>query len=468
MCVRVHSVGADASPMYTVSTMDSQDRAGPAPSRLASRYSRWIALGQTAIGASQNGAWSIVRIATVFGTRPEAIKLAPVILAFKQESDIDFRVYATAQHREMLDQVLDIFDIQPDVDLNLMAPDQSLAGLTSRCVEEVDRCLEEEQPDLILVQGDTTTVMCAALAAFYRRIPVAHVEAGLRTWNLQAPWPEEANRVVTSRLATLHFAPTKSARRNLLAEGVDADVVMVTGNTIVDALFLALKKVRVTPPAIPGLPEFLRQDRGHVPRIVLITGHRRESFGQGFENICRSIIDLASRFPDVHFVYPVHLNPNVRGPVSEMLGNAGSRASSGSRRNIHLLEPLSYLAFVWLMNRSTLILTDSGGVQEEAPSLGKPVLVMRAATERPEAVEAGTARVVGDDRDRIVWEVSRLLTDAGAYAAMARAHNPYGDGRAAERIVRGCRAYLDRHVPDDSVGTDVETTYSPRAAGDGR
>jgi UDP-N-acetylglucosamine 2-epimerase (non-hydrolysing) len=237
---------------------------------------------------------------------------------------------------------------------------------------------------------------------------------------------------------------------------------MVTGNTIVDALFLALKKVRATPPPIPGLPDCLRQDEGRGPRIVLITGHRRESFGRGFENICGSIIDLAKRFPDVHFVYPVHLNPNVRGPVLQMLGSAGSPGAGDVVGNVHLLEPLSYLAFVWLMNRSTLILTDSGGVQEEAPSLGKPVLVMRAATERPEAVQAGIARVVGDDRDRIVRETSRLLTDAGAYAAMARAHNPYGDGCAAERIVRGCRAYLFRDLPDDPVVTAAGSTGSPR------
>jgi UDP-N-acetylglucosamine 2-epimerase (non-hydrolysing) len=326
-----------------------------------------------------------------------------------------------------------------------MAPDQSLAQLTARCIEEVDRCLREEKPDLILVQGDTTTVMCSALAAFYRRIPVAHVEAGLRTWNLQAPWPEEANRILTSRLAAVHFAPTESARKNLFAEGVHPDHVVVTGNTVIDALFLTLKKIEENPPTILGVPECVLHSGIRAPALVLITGHRRESFGSGFESICEGIADLAAQFPDVQFVYPVHLNPNVREPVLRILGPSnGFAPSSDVRRNIHLIEPLSYAPFVWLMNRSTLILTDSGGVQEEAPSLGKPVLVMRDVTERPEAVEAGTARLVGNDRDRIVHEVSRLLTDSAAYSAMTRAHNPYGDGRAAARIVNGCLAYLRR------------------------
>jgi UDP-N-acetylglucosamine 2-epimerase (non-hydrolysing) len=345
----------------------------------------------------------------------------------------------------MLDQVLDIFDIRPDIDLNLMLPNQSLAGLTARCVEAVDRCLAEDKPDLVVVQGDTTTVLCAALAAFYRGIAVAHVEAGLRTWNLGAPWPEEANRVVTSRLASLHFAPTTNARQNLLNEGISEDSVTVTGNTVIDALFIALQKIGTRQPQISGLPDSLVHNDAHAPQVVLITGHRRESFGEGFESICAGIADLAARFPDVHFVYPVHLNPNVREPVMRILGNGSLlTASHDVVRNIHLIEPLSYLPFVWLMNRSTLILTDSGGVQEEAPSLGKPVLVMRDVTERPEAVEAGTARLVGDDRGRIVSEVSKLLTDSAAYAAMTLAHNPYGDGRAAGRIVRSCRTFLDK------------------------
>jgi UDP-N-acetylglucosamine 2-epimerase (non-hydrolysing) len=383
-----------------------------------------------------------VKIAAIFGTRPEAIKLAPVILTLKRERGVECRVYVTAQHRSMLDQVLDVFEIQPDIDLNLMMPNQSLAALTARCIEGVDRSITEDNPDLIVVQGDTTTVMCAALAAFYRGIPVAHVEAGLRTWNLQAPWPEEANRVVTSRLASLHFAPTQSASDNLLNEGVSPDAVTVTGNTVVDALFVAMDKVRKHPPAIAGLPDDLLGDDSQAAPMVLITGHRRESFGEGFENICASIFDLAARFPDVHFVYPVHLNPNVREPVMRILGNGARPGPHHAKRNIHLIDPLSYLPFVWLMNRSTLILTDSGGVQEEAPSLGKPVLVMRDVTERPEAVAAGTARLVGDSRERIVAEVSHLLTDPLAYAAMSRAHNPYGDGRAAERIVKKCRDHL--------------------------
>jgi UDP-N-acetylglucosamine 2-epimerase (non-hydrolysing) len=345
----------------------------------------------------------------------------------------------------MLDQVLEIFRIWPDVDLNLMMPNQSLATLTARCIEAVDHSIGKDKPDLIVVQGDTTTVMCTALAAFYRGIPVAHVEAGLRTWNLQAPWPEEANRVVTSRLAALHFAPTHSARTNLLKEGVNPDAVTVTGNTVIDALFLALKKVRHDRPAIAGLPDDLMHNDSQAPPVVLITGHRRESFGEGFENICASIVDLATRFPNVHFVYPVHLNPNVREPVMRILGNGAVASGHCVRHNIHLIEPLSYLPFVWLMNRSTLILTDSGGVQEEAPSLGKPVLVMREVTERPEALAAGTARLVGDDRGRIVEETSRLLTNSAAYEEMSRAHNPYGDGHASERIVRQCRLFFDSH-----------------------
>jgi UDP-N-acetylglucosamine 2-epimerase (non-hydrolysing) len=406
-----------------------------------------------------------MKIAVVLGTRPEAIKLAPVVLALKRESEIVCLVWATAQHRGMLDQVLEIFGIAPDLDLNLMTPDQSLSALTARCLEELDRCIDQERPELILVQGDTTTVLCASLAAFYRKIPVAHLEAGLRTGDMHAPWPEEANRVLTSRLAAVHFAPTESARRNLLREGVQAADIVVTGNTVVDALFAALQKAEKEDFCIPGLPTFLQPAAhrvGDLPRIVLITGHRRESFGDGFENICHGIAVLANQFPDVQFVYPVHLNPNVRDPVMRILcgsngrngsppefKNGDSTQRSGPRLaaaagNIHLIDPLSYLPFIWLMNRCTLILTDSGGVQEEAPSLGKPVLVMRDTTERPEAVAAGTARLVGSDRERIVREVSRLLTDAAAYERMSRSHNPYGDGHAAQRVVIACRKYLER------------------------
>jgi UDP-N-acetylglucosamine 2-epimerase (non-hydrolysing) len=377
----------------------------------------------------------MTRISVLFGTRPEAIKLAPVVRALRGEAALDCRVCVTAQHREMVDQVLDAFDLVPDTDLDLMRPGQSLAQLTARSIEAIDEYLAREEPGLVLVQGDTTTVLCAALAAFYRKIPVGHVEAGLRTGDLSAPWPEEANRVLTTRLAALHFAPTERSRRNLLAEGVPAERIHLTGNTVVDALLWVLEKVRTHPPAIAALPPALTAPGVGAERpMVLITGHRRESFGAGFEAICRAIAMLARQFPDTAFVYPVHLNPEVREPVHRVLG-----ACAG--KNVYLIDPLNYLEFVALMARATLILTDSGGVQEEAPSLGKPVLVMRATTERPEAVEAGTARLVGTDEQAIVAAVSRLLTDRAAYEAMARAHNPYGDGRAAVRIAAVCREF---------------------------
>lgn len=362
----------------------------------------------------------------IFGTRPEAIKLAPLILKFKQKADIDCRVCVTAQHRQMLDQVLEVFDIVPDTDLNLMMPNQTLGGLTSRAIDAIDHYLATEKPDVVLVQGDTTTVLCAALAAFYHRIPVAHVEAGLRTGNMQSPWPEEANRVLTTRLAKWYFAPTEVNRKNLLHEGVPDKDILVTGNTVIDALFLALEKIKNVPPEIEGVPDRSLELLGD-RKMVLITGHRRENFGDGFEHICHAIAELANRFPDVHFVYPVHLNPNVREPVQRILGKA-------TGNNIHLIAPQSYLPFVALMNRAYLILTDSGGVQEEAPSLGKPVLVMRDTTERPEAVTAGTVKLVGTSQDAIIAEATRLLTDQVAYFAMTRAHNPYGDGKAANRI----------------------------------
>jgi UDP-N-acetylglucosamine 2-epimerase (non-hydrolysing) len=374
------------------------------------------------------------RLSVLFGTRPEAIKLAPVVRALRDVPDMDCHVCTTAQHREMVDQVLDAFDLVPDADLDLMRAGQSLAELTSRSIAAIDAYLAREQPDLLLVQGDTTTVLCAALAAFYRKVPLGHVEAGLRTGDLTAPWPEEANRVLTTRLAALHFAPTERSRQNLLAEGVLPERIVLTGNTVVDALMLVLEQVRAAPPMIPGLPPaFSAPD--HSRALVLITGHRRESFGAGFESICRAIGALAQRFRDTAFVYPVHLNPEVREPVRRILG-------TNTSENVHLIEPLGYREFVALMDRATLILTDSGGVQEEAPSLGKPVLVMRAATERHEAVEAGTARLVGTDFATIVAEVSRLLTDRAAYETMARAQNPYGDGRAAARIVVACRKFL--------------------------
>jgi UDP-N-acetylglucosamine 2-epimerase (non-hydrolysing) len=369
------------------------------------------------------------KISVIFGTRPEAIKLAPVILALKADRTFDCQVCVTAQHRQMLDQVMDIFSIKADCDLDLMKPDQTLAGLTARAVEGLDRYLATEKPDAVLVQGDTTTVFCGALAAFYQRIPVGHVEAGLRTGNLYSPWPEEANRILTSRLARWHFAPTAVSRQNLLAENVPQETIYVTGNTVIDALFLARQRLRAADLSIEGLPEVLqpRTSPGQ-PRMVLITGHRRENFGAGFESICQAIAELARRYPQVHFVYPVHLNPRVREPVERFLGRLETV-------NVHLVEPLEYLPFIGLMSRADIVLTDSGGVQEEAPSLGKPVLVMRDTTERPEAVEAGTVKLVGTALEKIVDGVSELLDSEASYKAMARAINPYGDGKSAQRIV---------------------------------
>jgi UDP-N-acetylglucosamine 2-epimerase (non-hydrolysing) len=359
----------------------------------------------------------------------------------------------------MVDQVLESFDITPDTDLDLMRRNQTLPGLTARAITALDQYLADECPDLVLIQGDTTTVFCAALAAFYRRVPVGHVEAGLRTWDLNAPWPEEANRVLASRLAALHFAPTRWSKENLLREGIPEDRVFVTGNTVVDALLLGLKKIRDDPPRIAGLPNALQQalpsgGRAETrPRLVLITGHRRESFGEGLESICRATAQLAGSFPDVHFVYPVHLNPNVLAAVNRVLGgrhgNTRSARGGGRRRleasgrsNLHLIEPLAYLPFIALMSRACLILTDSGGIQEEAPSLGKPVLVMRDITERPEALKAGGARLVGTRAESIVKEATRILQNSGKEAAPARRTNPYGDGKAATRIARACLDYL--------------------------
>jgi UDP-N-acetylglucosamine 2-epimerase (non-hydrolysing) len=338
----------------------------------------------------------------------------------------------------MLDQVLNVFGIAPDVDLNIMKVNQTLAELSARLIYEIDKYLAAENPDLILIQGDTTTTLCAALSAFYRRIPIGHIEAGLRTWDLMAPWPEEANRVLTSRLATLHFAPTEHNKQNLLNEGVSASQIFVTGNTVVDALILALKKIKEKPIRIDNLPPNLKPDyNGKRPRMVLITGHRRENFGKNFENICKAIASLAKSFPKVQFTYPVHLNPNVRKPVKQILGSENS-----SSNNIHLMEPISYLPFIALMDQSYIILTDSGGVQEEAPSLGKPLLLMRETTERPEGVSAGTVQVVGSDVQSIVKAVSELLTNKIKYKKMSRTHNPYGDGRTAIRIINSCKSFL--------------------------
>ena len=364
-------------------------------------------------------------IAVIFGTRPEAIKLCPVVLALKTHPAFECKVCVTGQHREMLQQVLDVFGVVPDKDLALMRPNQTLGGLTSRAIAAIDEYLAREKPDIVMVQGDTTTVLAGALAAFYHHIPVAHVEAGLRTWNMESPWPEEANRVLTTRLAKWHFCPTDNNKVNLLKEGVPEKDIYVTGNTVIDALLMAKEKVKVNPPGIDGLPKDLM---GSDERMVLITGHRRENLGEGFENICIAIKNLSERFPETHFVYPVHLNPNVREPVERILG-----AYRG--KNVHLIAPQSYLPFVALMNRAYLILTDSGGVQEEAPSLGKPVLVMRDTTERPEAVTAGTVKIVGTARASIETEVIRLLTDEKAYSKMSAAINPYGDGVAVRRIL---------------------------------
>jgi UDP-N-acetylglucosamine 2-epimerase (non-hydrolysing) len=367
-----------------------------------------------------------VRVLSVFGTRPEAIKMAPVVLRLAEHPGFEARVCVTAQHRSMLDSVLEDFAIRPDFDLDVMRERQTLCGIAARVLDGLQAVLDSFRPDRVLVHGDTTTTLAASLAAFYNRIPVGHVEAGLRTGNLEAPWPEEANRKVTAVVTDLHFAPTERARRALLAEGVAPEKIRVTGNTVIDALLLAREKLRSDARLAQRLAErfaFLDPSR----RLVLVTGHRRESFGRGFENICRALAELARRHPDIEILYPVHLNPNVREPVFRILGGLPS---------VHLIEPLEYLPFVHLMDRAYLIVTDSGGIQEEAPSLGKPVLVMREVTERPEAVEAGTVRLVGTDFARIVEETGKLLTDPAAYRRMATAVNPYGDGRAAERIER--------------------------------
>ena len=366
------------------------------------------------------------KIMTIFGTRPEAIKMAPVIRELgKYPGQFKSLVCVTAQHRQMLDQVLNLFEITPDYDLDIMKPGQDLFDVTCNVMQGLKAVLEEVEPDLVLVHGDTTTTMAASLAAYYCQIPVGHVEAGLRTHNKYAPYPEEINRRLTGTLAEYHFAPTQGARQNLLNEGIPAETIIVTGNTVIDALLDITGKIQDNPELERGLEQkfsFLDPDK----RLILVTGHRRENFGQGFENICQALADIVRLNPDVEILYPVHLNPNVQEPVKRILGPL---------ENIHLIEPVDYLPFVYLMNRSYLIITDSGGVQEEAPSLGKPVLVMRETTERPEAVDAGTVILVGTDQQRIVSETSRLLSDVKAYSAMSLAHNPYGDGKAVERIV---------------------------------
>lgn len=377
---------------------------------------------------------TVINVMTIFGTRPEAIKMAPVVRELQRRPDL-FRslVCVTAQHRQMLDQVLDLFDLRPDFDLDIMKPGQDLYDVTANVLLGMRNVLREVRPDIILVHGDTTTTMAAALAGYYARIPVGHVEAGLRTHNKFAPFPEEINRQVAGVVCDLHFAPTEQARANLLREGVADSAIVVTGNTVVDALLSIVGRIGRDDKLTREMEarfSFLNPSR----RLVLVTGHRRENFGEGFENICRALVELARRHDDVEILYPVHLNPNVQEPVKRILGGEGAA-------NIHLIDPLDYLPFVYAMNRAHLIITDSGGVQEEAPSLGKPVLVMRETTERPEAVAAGTVRLVGTDFDRIVAEATLLLSDAEAYGAMSRAHNPYGDGRAAGRIAAALEAW---------------------------
>ena len=378
------------------------------------------------------------KILLVFGTRPEAIKMAPLVKKL-QEMPEAFQtiVCVTGQHREMLDQVLRLFEITPDYDLNIMKPNQDLYDITSRILLGMRDVLKEVQPDIVLVHGDTTTSMAAALAAFYQQIPVGHVEAGLRTGNIYSPWPEEMNRLITGRITTHHFSPTPLARENLLKEHVDEEQIIVTGNTVIDALQMVVSKLREDT-ALAGEVANRISEMGYdvtrlngSKRMVLITGHRRENFGEGFLNICHAIKNLAAKYPQVDFVYPMHLNPNVRKPVLEILGEGAA--------NVFLIEPLDYLPFVYMMQHSTLILTDSGGVQEEAPGLGKPVLVMRDTTERPEAVEAGTVLLVGTNREKIEQGVSQLLDDAEMYRRMSEAVNPYGDGLACERIVNKLR-----------------------------
>lgn len=380
------------------------------------------------------------KVMLVFGTRPEAIKMAPLVKAFEQYAD-DFKtiVCVTGQHREMLDQVLRLFDITPDYDLNIMKQGQDLYDVTSRVLLGMRDVLHEAQPDVVLVHGDTTTSTAAALAAFYQQIPVGHVEAGLRTHNIYSPWPEEMNRQITGRIATYNFSPTPLSRQNLLEERVSEQSIIVTGNTVIDALYWVVDKIKGDEALSTELKAVLAAagydvDRIHDSesnrRLVLITGHRRENFGEGFINMCTAIRDLAQKYPEVDFVYPMHLNPNVRKPIHEVFGEDLSGLG-----NMFFIEPLEYLSFVYLMEMATLVLTDSGGIQEEAPGLGKPVLVMRDTTERPEALEAGTVKLVGTDYTKIMSEVSSLLDDAAYYDTMSKAVNPYGDGKACERIV---------------------------------
>ncbi len=378
------------------------------------------------------------KVMLVFGTRPEAIKMAPLVKEFQKHSaDLDTIVCVTGQHREMLDQVLQIFDIKPDYDLNIMKQGQDLYDVTARVLTGMRNVLKEVKPDVVLVHGDTTTSTAAALAAFYQQIPVGHVEAGLRTHNIYSPWPEEMNRQITGRIATYNFSPTALSKQNLLAEGVQEDKITVTGNTVIDALHIVVSKIKtdkVLQQKLAGVLKKAGYDTSRLSngkKLVLITGHRRENFGDGFINMCRAIKTLNEKYPDVDFVYPMHLNPNVRKPIHEVFGEDLSGLG-----NMFFIEPLEYLSFVFLMEKATIVLTDSGGIQEEAPGLGKPVLVMRDTTERPEALDAGTVKLVGTDYYKIIREVSELLDNEESYNAMSKAVNPYGDGLACSRIVK--------------------------------
>lgn len=373
------------------------------------------------------------KILLVFGTRPEAIKMAPLVKALQKDTEhFETRVCVTAQHRQMLDQVLEVFGITPEYDLNIMASNQDLYDITAKVLLGLREVLKDFRPDTVLVHGDTTTSMAASLAAFYMQIPVGHVEAGLRTYNMLSPWPEEMNRQVTDRICTYYFAPTEQSRANLLQENIDAKKIFITGNTVIDALLMAVDIISTAAGVKEKMAKEL-QEKGYTVgdrEYILVTGHRRENFGDGFLHICKAIKELAALHPEMDIVYPVHLNPNVQKPVYELLSGLS---------NVYLISPLDYLPFIYAMQHSTLLLTDSGGVQEEAPSLGKPVLVMRDTTERPEAVEAGTVKLVGTDAEAIVSNVTALLQDKEMYKRMSETHNPYGDGQACERIIAALR-----------------------------
>ena len=388
-----------------------------------------------------------MRVLFVVGTRPEAIKMAPLIIALKENSNFESQLCVTGQHRELLDQALEFFDIEPEFDLNLMKPGQDLFELSSRILVGLKQIYLKSNPDMIFVHGDTTTSTIAAFAAFYLQIPIGHVEAGLRTNNLSSPFPEEANRQLTSRLANLHFAPTLKSKDNLLSEGIDGSKITITGNTVIDALLLTLKKIKSNPNIEKKIySEFVKSG---IPidyinstedlKIVLITGHRRENFGDSFINICKSLKSLSKKFSEVIFIYPMHFNPNVRKPIEKIFGNADERKQKF--RNIFFIEPLNYPSFVYLMNKSTIILTDSGGIQEEAPSLGKPVLVMRDTSERPEAINAGTVKLVGTDSETIINEVTKLLQYHKNRHKISKKYNPYGDGKACQRIIETLQEY---------------------------